>query len=197
MRAVSAGLLLLLAIALAAPAAVFADNGNNQNGNGCPPPCEDGLVILDVAPGENTYPVPSHTGKTIWVQVADGDGVRVDFDSEVPVMRVVLYAEGQEVPCSVYDYSETGGATEGTGLHAPGWGMPDRIEFCFTDEGKDEGAPTPDIEEETPPTVETTPAPKPVLLPRTGGDGMALLGYAALFGSGGVAARTLARRRED
>lgn len=200
-RALALVLSVLLVAMLLAPAGIaFAENGEMPEiRDECPAPCAGGLVIENPDFQEQSYDIPGYPGKKILVRVEEGDGAWVSIDSEVGVTRVSLgFRPNGEASCAVYDFGVDNPVFEYSNLHTPGWQMPIRIEICFA--GQDEGTPEPEPEPEAQPTPQPAPEVEAeaqvVVLPRTGGDGLVLLGAAAIFGSGGVAIRTLSRRRK-
>lgn len=307
-RAVILGLALLVATVLATPAILAYAQLNGVEPTypeECPPACAGGLVITNPEAGAQTYDVPGLAGEEIWVNVDDGDGWWVDFESDVPVVRVAITTDDPQGPCTVYSFGTDPLVFEYSHMHSPGWQRPVRIEICFAggqivvhkfedldrdgvyDDGEpmledwgftltavypgaapwqvgqgstnangellfpnlepsqhsggnDNGGPVsinyivtetlPDgwvsttgvtqenilvenretthvwfgnAREEEPGPPEPTPEPEPepeeeaepVVLPKTGGDALSVLGFAAMFASGGTAMRVLSRRR--
>jgi hypothetical protein len=260
----------------------------------CPPACAGGLVITNPDVGGETYGVPGLAGEEIWVNVDDGDGYWVDFESDVPVVRVAITVDDPQTPCTVYTFGTDPLVFEASHMHSPGWQMPTQIEICFaggrilvykfedlnmdgaydaeepmledwrfsltalyevpwnvgegttdangelmfpnlepgvehvitetlpdgwvsttggvTQDGiyvegdgvtevwfgnarEEQAPPTPTPEPE--PVTEPEPVPEAVVLPMTGANMLLLLGGAALFASGGIAARRASRRGEQ
>lgn len=200
-RALALVLSVLLVAMLLAPAGIaFAENGQVQPEirDECPAPCAGGLVLENPDFQEQSYDIPGYPGKRVLVVVGEGDGAWVRIESEVGVTRVSLAQGGDgDSSCSVYDFADDP-VFQYNAMHTQNWELPVRIEICFAEQ--DEGTPEPEPEPEAQPTPQPAPEPEAeaqvVVLPRTGGDGLVLLGAAAIFGSGGVAIRTLSRRRK-
>ena len=102
----------------------------------CPPACYGGLIIME--PGEmdwQEFDVPFLAGPSIWVNVTAGDGWFVDFDSDIPVIRVAIAGGAAAPACNVFNYGTDPLVLEDYGLYAPGYVQPTRIEICFAGGG--------------------------------------------------------------
>jgi len=133
-RTVTLGLVLLLVAVLATPAILAYAQLNGvvpTHPEECPPACAGGLVITNPDAGVQTYGVPGLPGEEIWVNVDDGDGWWVDFESDVPVVRVAIATEDPQGPCTVYSFGTDPPVFEYSDMHSPGWYRPLRIEICF------------------------------------------------------------------